>query len=252
MRIRRLLLVHPSRSIRALIKKYIFTELSDIEIVEADTGRDGLDQINCQGFDVVISTDKLKDMAVNEFKAGQETAAINGHTPLIVISESESSHDRNELVQQGFDRVVQIRVRPADLIKKINAVCNPRHWRTDARYHIPNTAAAFNSSMGEIRASLINISMGGMLVELTTDHPCALIEGSLDATLHISLPENDALLNGLSVKLLRLETLAWNADNIPNAMRATFVFAGLKEGPRGRLAELLQMAKEDKLEAAEI
>jgi hypothetical protein len=32
MRIRKLLLVHPGRSIRALIKKYIFAELSDIEL----------------------------------------------------------------------------------------------------------------------------------------------------------------------------------------------------------------------------
>jgi CheY-like chemotaxis protein len=138
MRIRKLLLVHPGRSIRALIKKYIFAELSDIEIGEADGGQHALEQLGAKGYDVIISSEQLKDMGLEQFKNHQEATAPNGHTPLIILSESESDDDRDGLVQQGFDHVVQIRVSPADLIKKINTVCDPRNWRKDTRYHIPN------------------------------------------------------------------------------------------------------------------
>lgn len=252
MRIRKVLLVHPSRSIRALIKKYIFEELSDIEITEAQDGRQALDHINDKGFDVVVATDRLKDMEVAEFRSGQESVAHNGHTPLIVISESESDHDRNNLLKQGFDRVVQIRVRPADLIKKINAVCNPRDWRRDARYHIPNALAIIATQKDEHEASLINISMGGAFVELMTEDPCELMKGELSMALQIPFSSGTASIEGLTAKLLRLEAVTWNTVHIPKTMRATFIFNDLKPGPKGKLAELIQTAREDKLAATEI
>ena len=116
MRIRKLLLVHPSRSIRALIEKYIYAELSDIEVGGADGGRHALDRLGEESYDVVISSEQLKDMDLETFKRRQEAAAPNGRTPLIIISESESADVRENLVRRGFDRVVQIRVSPADTI----------------------------------------------------------------------------------------------------------------------------------------
>ena len=252
MRIRKVLLVHTSRSIRALIKKYIFAELSDIEITEAQDGRQALNHINDRWFDVIVSTDRLKDMEVMELKSNQESTAHNGRTPLIVISESESDHDRDELLQQGFERVVQIRVRPVDLIKKINAVCNPRDWRRDARYHIPNALAIIATQKNEHEAALINISMGGVFVELMTEEPCELMKGELSMTLQIPFSSGTASIEGLTAKLLRLEAVTWSTDQIPKTMRATFIFDDLEPGPRGKLAELIQTAKEDKLAAMEV
>lgn len=252
MRIRKVLLVHPSRSIRALIKKYILAELSDIEITEAQDGRQALDQISDRGFDVVVSTDQLKDMGLMEFKSSQESTEHNDHTPLIVISESESAHDRNKLLQQGFDRVVQIRVRPADLIKKINAACNPRDWRRDARYHIPNALAFISTQKHAYEASLINISMGGVFVELMTEDPCDLMKGELSMALQIPFSRGTASIEGLTAKLLRLEAVTWNTDHIPKTMRATFIFDNLKPGPKLKLGELIQIAKVDKLAAMEV
>lgn len=252
MRIRKVLLVHPSRSIRALIKKYVFAELSDIEITEARDGRQALDHISDKVFDVIVSTDQLKDMGLMEFKSNQESTAHNGYTPLIVISESESEHDRNKLLQQGFDRVVQIRVRPADLIKKINAVCNPRDWRRDARYHIPNALAVISTQKHEYEASLINISMGGVFVELMTENPCELMQGELSMALQIPFSRETASIEGLTAKLLRLEAVTWNTDQIPKTMRATFIFDDLEPGPKLKLGELIQMAKVDKLAAMEV
>jgi DNA-binding response OmpR family regulator len=252
MRIRKLLLIHPSRSIRALIKKYIFSELSDIEVNEADSGQQALDQTRQKNYDVIIAAEQLKDTKLKQFKTDLETTAPNGHTPLIIISESESVHARNHLVQQGFDRVVQIRLRPADLIAKINAVCNPRQWRKDARYHIPNASVMVLSSGHRNPAALINISKGGVLVEMDTDTPSTLLLGELCLELNIPIPGSTAVVKDLKAKLLRIEAVAWTSNYVPKTLRGTFVFTDLKSEARGKLEELMQMAKEDKLVAKEV
>lgn len=252
MRIRKLLLVHPSRSIRALIKKYIFAELSDIEMGEAESGQHALDQLGDKGYDVIISSEQLKDMDLDEFKNHQEATAPNGHTPLIIISESESDHVRDGLVQQGFDRVVQIRVSPGDLIKKINAVCDPRKWRKDARFHIPNATVSITSPNQQLQASVINLSKGGVFVELSTQEPSELMNGGL--SLAMQIPKSDTILtiDDLTIKLLRLEAVKWTLGHVPTTMRATFIFVDLEPGPKGKLEELIQMARGDKLAATEV
>jgi CheY-like chemotaxis protein len=252
MRIRKLLLVHPSRSRRGLIKKYVYAELSDIEIVEAESGRQALEQIATQGFDIVACTDRLKDVALKDLKTRQQETPSNGHTPFVVISESESPHDRNELVEQGFDLVVQLRVRPADLIHKINKLCNPRHWRRDTRYHIPAMRVIIGMGEQIVEAFLINISMGGILVELTTDRPHLLLQNGVNIALQLPMTGGAAAIDGLKGKLLRLELIKWTPGLIPAVMRATFIFETLNGELRNKLQELLQMAREDKTLATEV
>lgn len=252
MRIRKILLVHSSRSTRGLIKKYIFSELNDTEIHDAQSGQDGLTQLNNNSFDVIVASDQLKDITITEFRTAVSSTTPNSHSPLIIISESESRQVRNELVEQGFDRVVLIRVRPADLIQKINAVCDPRAWRQDARYHIPSVGVTIHTLEDTIEATLINISMGGLYVELMTQQPGDLMKSGFDITMHIPLADHPMTISGLKSKLLRLEVVQWTADLVPETMRATFVFTGMEKGPRNQLAELIQMAGQDKIIATPV
>jgi CheY-like chemotaxis protein len=252
MRIRKLLLVHPGRSIRGLIKKYVYAELSDIDIIEAESGRQALEQMAIQRFDIVACTDRLKDMALMDLKTQQQDTPKNSHIPFVVVSESESAQDRNDLVAQGFDQVVQIRVRPADLTHRINTLCDPRSWRRDTRYHIPSMRVTIGIHPHTIEASLINISMGGILVELTTDLPHLLMQNGVEITLQIPLTGGPVTIDGLKGKLLRLEMIKWTPDLVPAAMRATFMFEALSTGSRNKLQELFHMAKEDGLLATEV
>jgi len=204
------------------------------------------------GFDIIVCSDRLKDMGITELKINQQATSTNGRTPLVIISESESSHARNELVSQGFDRVVQIRVRPADLIHKINTLCDPRHWRRDTRHHIPGMAVVIGNHNQKIEAFLINISMGGILVEMTTDHPEFLMKDGVQITLKISVSDGLDGIEGLKAKLLRLESVQWKPDLTPAVLRATFVFSELQDIDRHKLEELLQMAQTDKFSATEV
>lgn len=252
MRIRKILLVHPTRSTRGLLKKYVFSELGDTEIHEAEGGLKARKMLQSHGFDVVVATDELKDMEIEAFRQIVVSSAANARTPLIVLTESESNHMRDKLVEQGFDRVVQIRVRPADLIHKINAACNPRTWRKDSRYHIPGIKVSIGIRQDRLQATLINISRGGLLVEMATERPDLLLKNNISVSLHLPLAEGRATINDLSCKLLRLEVVEWHSNQTPAVMRATFAFTALEDGPRNKLEELLHMAKEDKLVPEEI
>jgi CheY-like chemotaxis protein len=252
MRIRKLLLIHPGRSIRGLITKYVYAELSDIEIIEAENSRQALEQIADQKFDIVACTDRLKDAELMDLKTQLTETPANSDTPFVVVSESESAHTRNELAARGFDHVVQIRTRPADLIHKINKLCDPRSWRRYTRYHIPSMRVTINMHQHAVEAFLINISLGGILVELTTDLPHLLVQNGVEITLRIPIAGRLFTLDGLRGKLLRLDLIKWTADLVPFAMRATFIFEAISTLSRNKQQELFQMAKKDGLLATEV
>jgi DNA-binding response OmpR family regulator len=252
MRIRKLLLIHPKRSIRGLIRKYLFSELSDIEIFEAENGCKALEQMVSRSFDVVVSTDGLKDLSAIELKTRQLCIAANARTPFIIISEDESDQSLDELIQQGFDHVVQIRIRPSDLIYKINKLCNPREWRRDTRYHIPGMAVTLDLRHIKVEAFPINISRGGILVEMAIERPEHLMMSPVHISLRLPPAKGIADIEGLIAKVLRLESIRWKSDLSPAAMRATFVFCELAHAQCRELEVFLQMGRVDTISAREV
>lgn len=247
MRMRQILLAHPTRSIRALIKKYVFSELGDIEFVEAENGKTALAELEMHSFDVVVAAE-MQDIAAVELKAKLGQTQYNAGTPFIMLSEDESGQDLEMLAQQGFEHVVQLRVRPADLIRTINKVCNPRHWRKDRRYYIPNTKVVVDTASVRFEGTLINVSQGGVLMALSTHAPEGFMGEGLHVTFRIPGQQEPFDIGGLPCKLLRLEVTGWHPNHAPAAMRATLVFLELSEEQSGRLEQLLQLAVDDKVE----
>jgi hypothetical protein len=189
-------------------------------------------------------------MSITEFRQELLAAMPDNALPLIIISESESAHVRNELVEQGFDRVVQIRLRPSDLIHKINTVCDPRTWRKDTRYHLSNVKANIEAKDRCAEAALINISRGEILVECACEQPSLLMSEQIRIGLSVDINDGQGNIDSLTARLSRIEVLGWEQTGKPNRMRVTFIFTDLPDGPKGKLDELLKMAREEKLEAA--
>ncbi|MBI5897132.1 MAG: response regulator [Desulfobacterales bacterium] len=245
MRIRQILLVHPNRSTRALIKKYIFSELSDVEFFECDNGCSALADLNMNPFDVVIVTTRLIDMPAIELKSKLAETAHNEMTPFIILSEDENGDDRQRLQQLGFQHVVALRVRPAGLIEKINEVCDPRMWRKDKRFYIPKTDVLIDVQGHSMEASLINISRGGILLELITYSPELLMASDLRVTLRVSEGDEARTVSDLACRLLRLNITEWQPNSCPAAMRVTFVFNELAKAQTAAMEELLRSAVEE-------
>lgn len=247
MRMRHILLAHPTRSSRALIKKYVFAELGDVEFVEADTGESALAELNMNPFDMVVVTTEMPDMTTVALRSKMAETRHNAVTPLIVLSEDENGANREMLTRQGFEHVVTIRVRPSELIQKINAVCNPRQWRKDDRYYIPGTKVVINAEASQIEGALINISRGGLLMELITYEPEALMREEIRLDIHTSGQADFSDIDRLPSKLSRLDVTEWHLNNAPAAMRATFIFLKLPREQSDRLEQLLQMVVTNEL-----
>lgn len=248
MRIRQILLAHPNRAIRALIRKYVFAELSDVEIVEADNAEHALAELNRRPFHVVIATARIDDMSTADLKRRSAATGHNSTTPFIVLSEDDNGEDQEKLAKEGFEHIVHIRVRPSDLIRKINVLCNPRMWRKDKRYYIPATRVSIDAQGSRTEGSLINISRGGVLVEIATREVDALLNSDIDVTLHLPAEAPLDEIGGLACRLLNLNVTAWHPDNQPAAMRATFVFLNLAAQKVGQIEQVVRFAKEDTLE----
>ncbi len=247
MRIRQILLIHPKRSIRALIKKFVFAELSDTEILETENCETALAELNKRPFDVVIANGQLVDMTAGDLKISLAQTNHNSKTPFIILIEDENDADEDVLIQKGFEHIVHIRVRPADLIEKINHLCNPRAWRRDTRYHLPDANVTIDIWGTKTEATLINISKGGVMVELNTFQPDLLMKNDISITLRAPTPSGLATISDLTCKLSRLNVTAWHPNNSPAAMRATFIFVDPGEGALNELEEILRTAREDEL-----
>lgn len=120
----------------------------------------------------------------------------------------------------------------------------------DSRYHLANVEATIEANDRHVEATLINISKGGILVELTCEQPSLLMSEQIRIGLSIDINDGRCSIDGLTACLSRIEVLGWKSAGQPNHMRATFIFTNLSDGPKSKLDELLKMAGEEKLETA--
>ncbi|MCP4746756.1 MAG: hypothetical protein GY874_11545 [Desulfobacteraceae bacterium] len=246
MHIRQLLLVHPNRSYRGLIKKFIYADLSDVAVEEIDKAQIALDTLREKQFDIILVSDELPDMDVTEFKQILKTEKIGNDIPLILIAENENKTNTNELARQ-FKYVVHVRIRPADLILAINAACNPRSFRKDQRFYFPNTQVLLEINGLKQKANLLNLSQGGVYIEINTRTPEILVKDTICLSLFIVHQDREYRIENIACKLQRLNITGWNEKNAPLNMRAGLIFLELNKTSKELFSRLLTTAAGDNL-----
>ena len=245
MRFRQILLVHPSRAFRGLIKKFLFAEFNDLKITESDTTEEALHLADQQAFNALLAGGDANPEVVLDFMTNLKKCHLNERTPFIVLCELECSNMQQEQLSECFEHVVHIRIRPSDLIRKIDEVCNPRQMRRDERYYLPNSTLSVTGGGLQVEAKLINISRGGVLVELNTNAPELLMKSDIILNLKAATPSRTFDIKNLKSKLLRLNVASWHADNTPVSMRVTFLFGDLEPRTQDLLQVLLHQAQKD-------
>lgn len=251
MQFRQILLVHPSRGFRGLIKKFVFAEFSDIEITETDSTEEALRLAASRTFNAVLAAGDADPRVTYSFMTDLKESRCSSQTPFIVLCEQDCGKIPQPNQVERFEHVVRIRLRPADLIRKINEVCNPRQLRKDERYFLPNARLAVTGGGLQAEADLINISRGGVLAEMRTHAPELLMKNDINLNLQVSTPSQAFDINQLKSKLLRLSVADWHADNTPVAMRVTFLFSDLELQTQSQLYGLLEQAQYDQRQGAD-
>ena len=250
MRVRNFLLIHASRSIRTMIANRILANLGDVEIVESGTGQEALLNLGKQSFDLTICSSDLADMSsVDLRQALRDNSNQNKATEFIILCESEN--DLESLTAAGFEHIVPLPFDPADFIAKINKICDPRKWRQNERFHIPHSKIVISVWGMETEARMINLSRGGLLLELSGDRSDLLLQNDPKLTLKIKTPHGHYEIAKLPAKLARLNVIEWNSNYKPSLMRVAYIFLDLDQSSQVELEQLIQMAEEDQMYADE-
>lgn len=246
MSIRNFLLVHSSRSIRTMIKKYVLAELGDVDIVESDCGSDARLKLFNHSFDLVICDSDLADMQLIDLRLeAMAVSSKNEGVEVIALCGAEDDIDR--LAEAGFKHIVHLPFNPETFIKIINQICNPRKLRKKERFHIPDSKVVIHVWGMKTEGEMINISLGGVLIEVSGDRSELLLQNNPKVTLKIKNPTGFYDIKDLSVKLARVNVYEWNNDSKPIVMRAAYLFQNLNQTAEDELAQIIQLAKEDGL-----
>lgn len=250
MRIRNFLLIHSSRSIRAMIKKFILADLDDVEIVESQNGQLALRLLAGYSFDLIICNCDLEDMPITTLRREiLEYSPRNKTTDIIALLEEDDA--RAALVKASFPHIVRMPFQPLEFISKINQVCNPRKWRKSDRFHIPDSMVTIHVWEMQAEAQMINISRGGVLVEISGDRSDLLLQNNPKLTLDINPPGCSYKINNLPAKLTRINVVAWNENYKPALMRLAYIFLDLDQDATSDLEQALEFAKTDGVYIAE-
>lgn len=233
---RRILLIHARHATRYLLRNYILGELPDLRISDVDDIVAANSLIQSERFDVIIVS--------SQFDC-RELRTVGDDLPIIILSEKDSDVVQNDKPDNGFYRVVELRKRPMDIIYNINVVCNPRQRRKAPRYHIPDTQVLIHNYSLSVRGTVINISTGGVLVDLTIDDDSWILEGALFITLKFTEHEGCSEISELNCKLLRMEILNWKENYKPNHLQATLVFVNLSDHSLEKLSNCIERGKVD-------
>ena len=99
----------------------------------------------------------------------------------------------------------------------------------------------------DAEVKMINISRGGAMIEISGDRSELLLQNNPKLTLKIKHADGYYSIHNLPVKLSRLNTIEWNENHKPTAMRVAFVFQDLDQASAIELEQILQTAKNHSL-----
>ncbi len=246
MRLRQVMIVHSSRAVSSTVKRYVFSELSDIVFTEAASGREALENLQKKQFEVVIADNDLLDMNGPSLHEKMQGIELNKETPFIILAPSDvlTSEYIEQINQAGIAHYLAIPFTAEEVIGKINNVCNPRSWRANDRFHIPNSKAFIHLERELVEIDLINISLGGILCEFFYDYQVVELLGLNRIGIYIPAPEGYFEIPDIHCKLSRLNVINWKADGMAEHLRMTFLFTDLSLKNKKSIREVVEMAKE--------
>ncbi len=215
MKLRKILIIHGSRSVRRLLKTYIVSELTDVLIFEAETPEDGAQQLQDQKFEVVICGKISNELGKTFIHKTIEETGANKDTPIIILTSTCSVENIDELIKDGVKHYLVIPFSQFELRDKINEVCEPRSWREHDRVSIPDTKAIIHMDNGDVEVDVINLSESGILCDIESTEQYGDLLNSAHITVKFSAKYGGAMVKILWCKLFRAIVLKWNEDYFP-------------------------------------
>lgn len=242
---RNLLIIHDSKTMLGLLKRYVLSELSDVFIAEAASAEKGLKELEGQTFDTVICANKMKEMDGPDIYRKNQEFVRNKETPFIIVTSSQTGENLEELASHGIEHYLISPFTPQKLRDKIDLVCNPRKMRASDRISIPGAKAVLHFKFFIADAKILNISSSGILCDLTLPKQNSDVMKRANIAIYFPPEYGNVRVENVSVRLLRLNVLTCDEDYIPQDVRVGWQFMDVSEENREVIDHVLKKAMKD-------
>ncbi|MBM4056079.1 MAG: response regulator [Planctomycetes bacterium] len=249
MRMRKILIVHETRILRTLLKTYLISELNDVVVIEALTAAEALENFKEQKFEAILCGMQFKKTdGVHIFKELRKEET-NKDTPFIIITSTGSKENIAHLKENGIQHYLISPFTAIELREKINTVCDPRQWRTHDRISIPGAKAVISMNNDTIEADVINMSLEGILCDIT----CTKSYNDLLNSTHITVifpPQfENTKIKILWCKLLRVNVFSWNEVYFPKCtpehMRVVWQIVKMSDEDNQKFQEICKKVEKE-------
>ncbi len=245
MSLRRLLAIHQTPKIRDVIRRFLASEMSDIEVEEAGSAAEAIQRLEQERFDIVLCATTIDGMDGRAISAKMRSIPLNQEAHFILLISSGKEGPLTESLRRGFENYMHIPFTAKELARKVNEKVDPRTWRRHERLHIPDTTAILHLASGDVEATVVNISASGLLC----DFPAVAQWNDIwkDVRLSLQFPPayDNAAVRSAQCRLLRMNVLPMRDDQPVPHVRAAWTLVALPEDERTVLEGVLERASRD-------
>lgn len=243
---RTVLVIHKSVETRQLLRRFVYSELSDVEMHEADALSTALDCLDNQRYDAIVCEQK---------PAGAELAACREalleKAPALPFLVLVSSTGEEDLAALRACEDVDTLVTPfssLDFAHRINELCDPKIRREHERVFVPGTRATFSVVGDDQEASVINMSRGGILTSMPFFADFASLFGC--TTISMTFPaeateEGSEKTLSVWAEFVRMIVIGGADGQAPKHLRTSWRFLDIEEEDRAVFNSILRRARDE-------
>jgi len=241
----RMLIIHEFGVMRRIVYRNVLAEFDDVEVETAASAQEGLEFLGQSKFDVVISAMEMEGLDGIGLYQEMRKGSLNRETPFIIITSTDTPEQRQRMANSGVENFLFLPFTPLELREMVSGLTDPREMRTTPRFSIPGTTADITFKGGQIEAKVINISLGGVLCELTLyEEDCNFFE---PVFIELLFPADygEAKATGIEARLVRVNVTAWKEDKSAEKLRAAWSFADIPKAAKSTIGMALDRARQE-------
>ncbi len=245
----RILIVHEFGVTRKITQDYILTELSDAIAELASSPLEAVQMVDQRKYDIVLCGMEMAEMDGIEVYRHMLASNSNRDTPFIIMTSTYNEQQRERLSKRGIKYVLPIPFTALQLRSMIYEISDPRRRRIYTRYSIPSAKAMVRFQEMEIPAEVVNISMNGILCDLTFPDQSIRMTRACQVTVQFPAEYGEARASNIKVSVLRMSVEDWHEDHSPRQVRIAWKFVSMPTAAQRTLELVLEKARQDLMEA---
>ncbi|HEY5960848.1 MAG TPA: hypothetical protein VIV60_30040 [Polyangiaceae bacterium] len=242
----RILIAHNSRAVRSIVRRRTLAEAPDFLVEEAETADEVARRVVQGAFDIVICDEALIGSADRDWPDEvRRQSSLLRLSYIFIVSEATTALRRSELSEIGSHTFLDAKCTGADIASAIATVFDPRHRRVFRRVSIPGTHARIRAGRTEMGADVVNISVAGMLCDLSCPEDFAAIIQLNDISIRFPSEYDSEIVDGMRGRMLRLQVLSRHVDHTPERIRVAWQFVDVPKDTYNRLDLIVKYADDE-------